>query len=191
MPDDLTAPENRNLDANLEALLFVAPAPVTVAQLSEGLGVPPQEVEAALQRLEQSYANGRGLSLIRHQGRVQLASAAEYAESIERFLGLESSSRLSRAALETLTIVAYRQPITRPAIDAVRGVSSDGVLRSLLSKGLVEEVGRADGPGRPILYGTTADFLRYFGLSSLEELPPYEEEPAGEQNGNNRRLLKD
>jgi len=93
---------------------------------------------------------------------------------VERFLGLEATSRLSRAALETLAIIAYRQPISRPQVDAIRGVNSDGVIRSLLSKGLIEEVGRAEGPGRPILYGTTAAFLQAFGLTSLDELPPLE-----------------
>jgi segregation and condensation protein B len=110
---------------------------------------------------------------------------------VEKFLGLEATARLSRAALETLAIVAYRQPITRPGIDAVRGVSSDGVIKSLLTKGLIQEVGRAEGPGRPILYGVTADFLQHFGLSRLEDLPPYEllevEEPAQPEN----TLLKD
>jgi segregation and condensation protein B len=90
-------------------------------------------------------------------------------------LGLDASSRLSRAALEALAIILYKQPVTRPAIDAIRGVNSDGVLKSLLHKGLVQEVGRAEGPGRPILYGTTGECLQYFGLSSLAELPPLEE----------------
>jgi segregation and condensation protein B len=85
---------------------------------------------------------------------------------------LEASSKLSRAALETLAIIAYQQPVIRPEIDAVRGVSSDGVLKSLLSKGLIQEVGRAERPGRPIIYTTTSDFLQYFGLNSLDELPP-------------------
>jgi segregation and condensation protein B len=91
---------------------------------------------------------------------------------VERFLGLEASSRLSRAALETLAIILYRQPVTRPQIDAVRGVNSDGVLKSLLLKGLAQEVGRAEAPGRPILYSATPECLQYFGLSSLSELPP-------------------
>jgi segregation and condensation protein B len=93
------------------------------------------------------------------------------AEIVERFLGLEATSHLSRAALETLAIVAYQQPTTRPYIEGVRGVSSDGVMKSLLSKGLIQEVGRAEGPGRPILYGTAPDFLQHFGLNSLTELP--------------------
>ena len=98
---------------------------------------------------------------------------------------------MSRAALETLTIVTYRQPITRPGIDAIRGVSSDGVLRSLLSKGLVEEVGRAEGPGRPILFGTTAEFLQHFGLTSLTDLPPYEPEPGEMNPVPENKILKD
>jgi segregation and condensation protein B len=107
---------------------------------------------------------------------------------VERFLGLEATSRLSRAALETLAIVAYQQPVTRPYIEGVRGISSDSVMRSLLSKGLVQEVGRAVGPGRPILYGTAPDFLQHFGLNSLTELPPPNlPEPEGE-NGHDETL---
>ncbi len=94
------------------------------------------------------------------------------AKTVEHFLGLEATSRLSRAALETLAIVAYQQPVTRPQIEAVRGVSSDGVMKSLLGKGLIQEIGRTEGPGRPIMYGTTPDFLQHFGLNSLMELPP-------------------
>jgi len=173
----------------VEALLFVAPAPVAPAQLAQALEVPVETVEAALHALQQSYQNGRGLSLQWHLGKVQLTTAPHVAEVVERFLGLEATARLSRAALETLAIIAYRQPITRPAIDAIRGVNSDGVLKSLLNKGLVEEVGRAEAPGRPILYGTTSEFLQHFGLSSLQELPPYdrEEETPKEEN----LILKD
>jgi segregation and condensation protein B len=90
---------------------------------------------------------------------------------VERFLGLEATTRLSRAALETLAIIAYQQPVTRPVVDSVRGVNSDGVIKSLLSKGLLQEVGRSEGPGRPILFGTTPEFLQHFGLNSLSELP--------------------
>jgi segregation and condensation protein B len=111
------------------------------------------------------------------------------AESVERFLGLEATSHLSRAALETLAIVAYQQPVTRPQIESIRGVSSDGVMKSLLGKGLVQEVGRTDGPGRPILYGTTPDFLQYFGINSLIDLPALNL-PILENNGNHDSSLK-
>jgi segregation and condensation protein B len=111
---------------------------------------------------------------------------------VERFLGLEITSQLSRAALEALAIVAYQQPVTRPQVDAIRGVNSDGVLKSLLSKGLVQEMGRAEGPGRPILYGTTTDFLGYFGLNTIEELPPLNlGELIAETRSNGDEILKD
>jgi segregation and condensation protein B len=110
--------------------------------------------------------------LQRSGARVQLVSAPEVASYIERFLGLELHGRLSPAALESLAIVAYQQPVTRAGVEAVRGVNSDSVLRTLVSKGLIEEVGRMDTVGRPILYGTTFDFLQFFGFESLEDLPP-------------------
>jgi segregation and condensation protein B len=110
---------------------------------------------------------------------------------VEKFLGLEATARLSRAAMETLAIIAYRQPVTRPGIDAIRGVNSDGVLKSLLSKGLVQEVGRTEGPGRPILYGTSAEFLQHFGLASLTELPPYDRVEVSEELTGGNNILKD
>ena len=103
-----------------------------------------------------------------------MTSAPEHAELIEQFLGLEATTRLSRAALETLSIIAYQQPVTRPQVDAVRGVNSDGMMKSLLSKGLVMESGRTDGPGRPILYSTTPEFLQHFGINSIRDLPQLE-----------------
>jgi len=167
--------------ARLEALLFVAPGSVTAAQLAEALEIPIREVEKGLERIESDLQRGipaRGLRLQRHQNRFQMTTSPEMSELIEHFLGLESVSRLSRAALESLAIIAYQQPVTRPEIDAVRGVNSDGVLKSLLSKGLIQEIGRAEKPGRPILYNTTSDFLQHFGLNSLTELPPLAIETA-------------
>jgi len=164
-----------DLLAGLEALLFVAPGAVTPAQLAAALEIPTADAERALDELESLYqgaAPARGLRLQRYRGRVQLTTLPAAAPAVERFLGLEASSRLSRAALETLAIILYRQPVTRPQIDAVRGVNSDGVLKSLLLKGLAQEVGRAEAPGRPILYSATPECLQYFGLSSLSELPP-------------------
>jgi segregation and condensation protein B len=160
-----------NLAALLEGLLFVAAEPVAPSQLAAALELTVTNVEKGLEELD-VILHSRGLRLQRHAGRVQLTTAPEMADAVERFLGLEATTRLSRAALETLAIIAYQQPVTRPAVDSVRGVNSDGVIKSLLSKGLLQEVGRSEGPGRPILFGTTPEFLQHFGLNSLTELPP-------------------
>ena len=159
-----------NMAALLEGLLFVAVEPVAPAQLAVVLDVSVSIIEKGLEELDENL-KVRGLRLQRHAGRIQLTTAPELADLIERFLGLEATTKLSRAALETLAIIAYQQPVTRPALDSVRGVNSDGVIKSLLSKGLLQEVGRSDGPGRPILFGTTPEFLQHFGLKSLVDLP--------------------
>jgi segregation and condensation protein B len=166
-----TAPDLLSLSVQLEVLLFIAPGSVTLSQLAAALAVSPENIEAGLGVLEQNLST-RLLRLQRHAGRVQLTTAPEAANLVETFLELETPGHLSRAALESLAIVAYQQPVTRPQIDAVRGVNSDGVLKSLLAKGLIQEVGRAEGPGRPILYSVTPEFLQHFGLSSVTELPP-------------------
>lgn len=181
-----------DLTASLEAILFVAPEPVSVSQLATVLDISNNDIEQALELLQQTL-QGRGIRLQRFKGRYQLTSAPEAAVLVETFLGLEATSRLSKAALEALAIVAYQQPVTRPQVDAVRGVNSDGVLKSLLSKGLIDESGRAEGPGRPILYVTTPDFLQHFGLNSLEELPALELEPTIQPDSGQEEpgLLKD
>jgi segregation and condensation protein B len=160
-----------SLSVKLEALLFVAAEPVAPTQLATALDVSPSVIERGLNELGASLAT-RGLRLQRHAGRVQLTTAPQLAELIERFLGLEATTHLSRAALETLAIIAYQQPVTRPQIDSIRGVNSDSMMKSLLNKGLILESGRADGPGRPILYSTTPEFLQHFGLNSILEMPP-------------------
>ncbi|HZJ22961.1 MAG TPA: SMC-Scp complex subunit ScpB [Anaerolineales bacterium] len=158
------------LSTKLEAMLFVAGEPVTTSQLATALDVAPSVIERGLNELDAALST-RGLRLQRHAGRVQLTTAPQLAELIERFLGLEATSHLSRAALETLAIIAYQQPVTRPQIDSIRGVNSDSMMKSLLHKGLILESGRADGPGRPILYSTTPEFLQHFGLNSILEMP--------------------
>lgn len=188
---EFSSKKNGILPAMLEAMLFSASSPVTVAQLAEAAGHSVSETESGLKELENHYSNDRGLKLQWHHGKVQLTTAPEYAEQVEMLLGLEAYARLSRAGIETLAIIAYRQPITRPSIDAIRGVNSDGVLKSLLMKGVVEEVGRADGPGRPILYGTTNEFLQLFGLNSLNELPPFETAIGPEGEVDKNPILKD
>lgn len=178
-----------SLSTKLEAILFVASEPVPIGQLSTALDVSSSVIERGLNELDESLS-ARGLRLQRHAGRVQLTTAPELAELIERFLGLDSTTHLSRAALETLSIVAYQQPVTRPQIDAIRGVNSDSMIRSLLNKGLVLETGRADGPGRPILYSTSPEFLQHFGLNSILEMPPLAKPGETQDTDDTGELLK-
>jgi segregation and condensation protein B len=161
--------------ALLESILFVASGPVAVSRLATTLEVTVAAARSLLHQLEKGYET-RGIRLQWVGDAVQLTTAPEASAAVERFLGLEVTTRLSRAALETLAVVAYLQPVTRPQIDDLRGVNSDGALRTLLSKGVIEEVGRQETPGRPILYGTTPEFLQHFGLTSLEMLPALRDE---------------
>ena len=178
MPDEprppFDEPTAEELPGLLEALLFVADGPVVEATLARTLGVTPGKVRRGLNTIRDGL-DGRGIRLQSGPEGVQLITAPEAAAVVEHFLGLESSRRLSTAALETLAVIAYRQPVTRAAIEAIRGTSSDGVLATLRARGLVERVGRADGPGRPGLYGTTQRFLEHFGLEQADHLPGLDE----------------
>jgi segregation and condensation protein B len=165
------------LHALLESILFVASDPVPVPVLATALDVKADRVEDALKILSEEYWK-RGLQILRMGDRIHITTSPRAAQAVEKFLGIEHTIGLSRAALETLAILAYKQPLTRPQIDAIRGVNSDSVLENLIAKNLVEETGRTEGPGRPILYGTTEDFLRHFGLGSVSELPALELEEA-------------
>ena len=161
--------------ALLDSMLFVASGPVSTGRRAKALETTPAAVTSLLHSLEDDY-HERGLRLQWSGSAVQLTTAPEASTVIERFLGLELTTRLSQAALEVLAIIAYMQPITRPQVDQIRGVNSDGALRTLLSKGLIEELGRLETPGRPILYGTAPEFLQHFGLNAIEELPALEDE---------------
>ena len=161
----------------IESLLFVSQEPVAVNRLSKILDLSEGRIEQALGDLTVEY-QGRGLRLQRSNGAVQLVTAPESGAFIEKFLGLQPDGRLSTAALETLAIVAYRQPITRAAIEAARGVNSDRALSTLQSRGLIAEVGRLETVGRPVLFGTTFEFLQQVGLERIEDLPPL---PAGSE----------
>jgi len=165
-----------SLEARIEALLFVSAEEITIKRLSDSLQADAEAIREAGDRLA-AILSGRGIRLQRQNGAWQLVTAPESAPDVERFLGEEMEiGKFSRAALETLAIIAYRQPVTRAQIAAVRGVSSDGVLRNLMNMGLVAEVGRRESPGRPILYGTTTTFLQHFGLESLAQLPDLDAE---------------
>ena len=165
------------LPVMVESLLFVASEPVPIAQIAEALDVKPAEVEQALTELNAEIVR-RGVRVQRKGDRVQLTTLPECAPYIERFLGLDLTTRLSKPALETLAIIAYQQPVTRAQIEHVRGVNCDAVLSTLLNRGLIEEVGRLETAGRPIQYSTTFAFLQHFGLRSLDDMPSLQPEEA-------------
>ena len=156
----------------IEGILFVAGEPVNVKDVQRALDVTEDETRRAIDALDSDYSfHRRGITLKRFGEHVQLSTRAEYAPYVERLLQPIQKQSLSQSALETLAVVAYRQPVTRLEIEAVRGVKCDYSVQSLVNKGLIQEVGRKETLGRPILYGTTDTFLSHFGLSSLEDLP--------------------
>jgi len=160
-----------DLVSAVESLLFVAEQPVEPAALAQVLNAGVTAILAAIATLAERCRE-RGIRIQQGGGRVQLISAPELGPYVERFLGAVAEQKLSTAALETLAIVAYRQPATRPAIEAIRGVNSERALLTLRARGLVEEVGRAGTVGHPVLFGTTMRFLEYFGLEHPGDLPP-------------------
>jgi segregation and condensation protein B len=163
----------QEMSAAAEALLFVAPEPLTAADLRRLLAIRQPTLDRVLDHLARSLsASGRGLRLQRHDGVLRLVTAPEMSLYVDRLRGHQAGQRLSDAALETLALIAYRQPVTRPQIEAIRGVDCSGVTNTLLQRGLITEVGRLDTVGHPILYGTTLAFLQHFGLESVEHLPP-------------------
>lgn len=164
----------------IEAILFVANGPVALDQLTRSLDSAPPLLEEALALLAERYAGG-GLRLQRKPDGLQLVTAPEAAAYVERYLGVQNTGKLSGAAMETLAIIAYREPITRAGVEAVRGVNSDGVLGTLLSRGLIREAGRLESVGHPILYATTFQFLQQFGLSSVADLPPIDSDGQEEE----------
>ena len=167
-----------DLEMYLEALLFIAERPLTTVDVAELAGVPALQAEAGLASLAERLAEDeRGLRVQHHDGAWQLVTAPEVGTRLATYAAREEA-RLSPAALEALAVVAYRQPCTRADVERVRGVDSDYVIRSLLHRRLIAEVGRRDTPGRPVLFGTTFTFLERFGLTSIEDLPPLSSEAA-------------
>ncbi|MFY3792820.1 SMC-Scp complex subunit ScpB [Ureibacillus sp. MALMAid1270] len=167
------------LMSKIEALLFViGDEGISVKQLSQLLDVDSMEIEAALSELKTNYeeSNVRGITLKNLAGTYQLTTKSEMADTIKKLVENPTSNVLSTAALEVLAIIAYKQPITRVEIEDLRGVKSDRPIQTLVSRALIQEVGRAEGTGRAILYGTTKEFLNYFGLETLKDLPPLPDE---------------
>jgi segregation and condensation protein B len=175
MTDDAPAPIELT-EAALEALLFVAERPLSRREIATLAGADRDTVDARLGDLEVALRE-RGVRLLTDGDRVELATAPEGGALVARYIGADSV-RLSSASMETLAIVAYRQPVTKSAIERIRGVDSEYTIRTLLHRRLVVELGRSETPGRPFLYGTGFEFLERFGLTSLEELPPLDVEVA-------------
>jgi segregation and condensation protein B len=161
----------------VEALLFACPDPLSVARIRSVVpGVEADEVTDAIEALRQDYGNdSRSFQIVEIGGGYQLTTKQDYAVWIDKLLESRSKQRLSKAAMETLAVIAYKQPALRSTIEGIRGVNVDGVLRTLMERDLVRIVGRAEGPGRPLLFGTTRDFLMRFGLNKLSDLPKVEE----------------
>ena len=174
--EDRPLPPCADIKPVLEALLFAVDGPVTAARLAEAIGSPQATVRQALAELQVSYnLEGRGFTLEEIAGGYQLFSRPKYAEWIERFQRKQTRTKLSAAALETLAIIAYKQPIGRADVESVRGVQAGPILRMLMEKGMIHIVGRQEVIGRPFLYGTTRKFLEHFGLKSLTDLPQAEQ----------------
>ncbi len=180
---EMEAPESGGtLAGRIEAILFVAGEAVRIEDLAKALNVPVREVEKEIIQLRDEYDfHQRGFTLKRFGHQVQLATRALYASDVVHLLQPVQKQSLTQAAMETLAVVAYKQPVTRAEVEQVRGVKCDYSLQSLMNKELIMEVGRKDTLGRPILYGTTENFLAHFGLTTLEDLPPMPEVPQQEK----------
>lgn len=158
--------------ASVEAVLFAAAEPIEYTKIGAVLGMDDEQILLCIDALNKKYdAEDSGICLLKLDSKYQLCSKKEYIEAVRGVLDLKRNAPLSQAAFEVLAIVAYNQPITKPYIEQIRGVDCSGVVNTLCQRGLIEEKGRLDVPGRPVLYGTTADFLRCFSLNSLSELP--------------------
>jgi segregation and condensation protein B len=160
-----------------EAILFAAGEPVSVDRLSEAAGIDPDTVTKLIGQLERKYnVSDSGLRIIRLEDSYQITTRAEYAPFIKTALEIKRHAPLSQAALEVLAVIAYNQPVTKAYVEQVRGVDSNSVVNSLAERGLIEEAGRLDLPGRPVTYRTTQAFLRSFGISKIAGLPPFPDE---------------
>lgn len=170
--------DKMELRRSIEALLFASEKPLSPDEILEAFSsdVSAKEVKQEIEALREEYEQQRrGFRVYEIAGGFQVASAIDFAEVLKRFYQAREKKKMTPASLETLSVIAYRQPVTRADIEGVRGVNVDAAVKGLLEKGLIRIVGRKEVPGRPILYGTTREFLEHFGLKSLEELPPLSE----------------
>jgi segregation and condensation protein B len=169
--------ENIELKPSIEALLFIAGEPLPIKRLCEVFeGVEKPVIERTLEELTEFYEEpDRGIRLVQVAGGYQMVTKTECADAVKRLEKIKAPNKLSKSALEALAVIAYKQPVTRAEVEAIRGVDSSNVVRTLLERRIVKIVGRREGLGRPMLYGTTPEFLQYFGLKDLSELPALKE----------------
>jgi segregation and condensation protein B len=179
------------LVAQVESILYAAGEPASINAMATALETSTQDIELALEELAR-LCKTRGVRIQRHGNEAQLVTAPETAENIQRYLGLEAANRLSAAALETLAIIAYKQPMTKPQIEMIRGVNCDGVMKTLEMHNLIKELGRAETVGHPMRYGISFEFLEHFGLRDVHELPQVEKLevlPRGDDSANQEGSL--
>ena len=172
---------NKELIPMLEAVLFAMGEPIEIERLCVALGLDEIVVSDALSELQEKYnSDDYGICLLKLDNKYQICTKQKYADNIRSVIEVKKNAPLSQAAFEVLAIIAYNQPVTKAFVEQIRGVDCGGVISSLCQKSLIEEKGRLDLPGRPLIYGTTAEFLRCFCISSLDELPPLPENPTEE-----------
>lgn len=171
---EIIASENRRFQkAAIEALLFIAGEPITINSLMKASEIPETEIKSLMNELISEYrGRNSGILIAEIADGYQMVTNPEYSLWVKKLKNINQSNKLSQPALETLAIIAYKQPLTKLEIDQLRGVNSDGAVKSLLDKRLIKIVGKKESPGRPFLYGTTKEFLQYFGLKNLSDLPP-------------------
>ena len=184
--------EELNISAAIEAILFANGASVSLTRIAQALEITEDEAQSHMDALINDYnAQNRGITIIKLDDSYQMVSRKEFAPQIRTVMDLRRNTPLSQAALEVLAVVAYNQPVTKAFVEQVRGVDCSGVIGSLTTKGLVEEKGRLELPGRPLLYGTTEHFLRCFNLTNLDELPPLPESEDEQSDDNSTEEISE
>ena len=182
----------KKIESIIEGVLFAAGDPVSIDRLSDIVDVDTKTLTAIIDNMADTYKNGeRGLMINRLESSYQMCTSPEYHEYISRLVEPKKGHNLSNAALEVLSVIAYRQPVTKSLIENIRGISSDYVVNRLVERGLVKEVGRLDAPGRPVLFKVTDEFLRCFNINSLSELPDYDEIRKGEEVISENQVITD
>lgn len=180
--------DNKDLSSVIESILLIAEKPVSTKEIASVTGASSSEIQKSAESLIESYKN-RGIRIIKKDDLLHIVSAPENSEYIAKFLNEELRHDLTQAALETLAIITYKQPITRMEVEEIRGANSDTIVRNLMIRGLISEVGRKDALGRPILYGTTLEFLQFFGLENENQLPNVDDIIAPHSEGQNKELI--